>query len=104
MLVGWGWGRRDEEFAEVFDGGLDLGVVFGFGRELVDAGIDFGAEGFFESFAVEIEGAVAGGGADGFEGDGVVGIEGGLQADLFEKFFVEAGGSQSGWSCLRRYS
>ena len=94
MLVGWGWGGvgGDEEFAEIFDGGLDLGVVFGFGCELVDADVDFGAEGFFESFAVEIEGAVTGGGADGFEGDGVVGIEGGLEADLFEEFFVEAGG------------
>ena len=81
-----------DELAEVVDGGLDVGVVFGFSAEHVDAGHHFGAEGFFESLTMEIQGAVAGGGADGLEGDGVVGVEGGLEADLFEEFFVDAGG------------
>ena len=74
------------------DGGFDGGAAFGFLVEHVDAGVDFGPEGFLESLAVEVEEAAADGGSNSVQGKVILAGERGLQADLFEEFFLSPAG------------
>src|ERR1700739_2668456 len=58
-IAGCTFGFEGDGFADGLDGSPDREVVVGFLPDHVDAGVDLGAEGFFESLPGQIESAIA---------------------------------------------